>query len=89
MLGPQRNACIINLSVLNSIEEEKGENKVMLPLFHFSSALLSALRLAVLAALHFDELKQLARRIKLSSADAFKTVFELYSEYIVFPENFS
>ncbi len=54
----------------------------MPPLFHFSNAFVSALLFIVLAAIHFDELKQLARRIKLSSADAFKTVFELYQEGI-------
>jgi len=54
----------------------------MLPLFHFLNAVVSALLLVVLAAIHFDELKQLARQIKLSSADAFKTAFELYQEGI-------
>jgi RNA polymerase sigma-70 factor (ECF subfamily) len=54
----------------------------MNPLVHFSNAFAPHLLFLVLTAINVEEVKQLARQIKLSDAAAFKTVFELYQEGI-------
>jgi RNA polymerase sigma-70 factor (ECF subfamily) len=52
----------------------------MIPLF--SNTFAGHPLLLLLAAVLVDELKKLARQIKLSNADAFKAVFELFQEGI-------
>ena len=50
--------------------------------FHFLNAFAHSLLFGVLAAIHLEELNELARKIKVSNAEAFKSVFELYHEGI-------
>ncbi|MGH7452525.1 MAG: RNA polymerase sigma factor [bacterium] len=50
--------------------------------FHFLNAFANSLLFGVLAAIHLEELNELARKIKASNAEAFKIVFELYHEGI-------
>ncbi len=50
--------------------------------FHFSNAFIAHLFFFMGAALQVEELKKLARKIKVSDASAFKTIFELYHEGI-------
>jgi len=54
----------------------------MIPLFHSANTFAPHLLFLVWAAINLEELKKLARRIKFSDAEAFKTVFAFYHEGI-------